>query len=719
MKRTFRKILPYLLFLILIPQLGFASDANSMVEQMMILVFQLAIILFAAKYMGKLFEKMHFPSVIGELFAGIIIGPFLLGKIPLPGLPRGLFGDFLFNNPGAALPVSNELYAFSVIASILLLFMVGLETDLNLFLRYSFPSIVIGGMGVAFSFIAGTGIASFFLKEPFMHPQALFLGVISTATSVGITARILSSRKKVNSPEGVTILGSAVIDDVLGIILLAIVIGIAASKLGMMNWAHIGRTSIKALSVWLIFTVLGLVFATKISRYLKTFKKASSIGIMSFGLALLFAGIFESAGLAMIIGAYVMGLSLSKTDLSYVIQESLHNIYEFFVPIFFCISGMFVNFAVFNNWKILLFGLVYAITAYATKMLGCGIPARFFKFNNTGAVRIGIGMVPRGEVALIIVGIGLSHGILNEELTGVAILMVLITSVLAPIQLDHLLKKKKSGVKKGSIVDEYIQTDYSFPSIAITELVANKLISYFQDEGFFINIIEGDNHIYHVRRQNTFLTFQFRDTIISFLTHSDDIPYIKNIMYETLLDLNQTIEKLKTVVKPEELKQELRNSNNTASKEKKMRLPLDKILNTDCIIMNLEGENKESIITQLVDKLDEKHLLIDKEEAISSIMERENAMSTGMQYGVALPHGKTDAVKHMTMAIGLKPDGIDFQSLDGKPSKVIILVASRKRTAEPHIQLLSEIGKKLYSKEAVETLLKCKNQKEVKDFFTK
>jgi Na+:H+ antiporter len=719
MKKTFWKILPFSLLILLVPQFVFASDANSMVEQMMILVFQLAIILFAAKYMGKLFEKMHFPSVIGELFAGIIIGPFLLGKIPLPGLPHGLFGDFLFNNPAAALPVSNELYAFSVIASILLLFMVGLETDLNLFLRYSFPSIVIGGMGVVFSFLAGTGMASFFLKEPFMHPQALFLGVISTATSVGITARILSSRKKINSPEGVTILGSAVIDDVLGIILLAIVIGIAASKLGMMNWAHIGRTSVKALSVWLIFTVLGLVFATKISRYLKTFKKASSIGIMSFGLALLFAGIFESAGLAMIIGAYVMGLSLSKTDLSYLIQESLHNIYEFFVPIFFCISGMFVDFTVFNNWKILLFGLAYTLAAYIAKMIGCGIPARFFKFNNTGAIRVGIGMVPRGEVALIIVGIGLSHGILNEELTGVAILMVLITSVLAPVQLDHLLKKKTSGVEKGSMVDEHIQTDYSFPSSAITELVANKLISYFQNEGFFINIIEGDNHIYHVRRQNTFLTFQFQDSTISFSTHSDDIPYIKNIMYETLLDLNQTIEKLKAVVKPEELKQDLRNGNETASKERKMRLALDRLLLSDCIIMNLEGDDKESIITQLVDKLDEKHLLIDKEEAISSIMERENAMSTGLQYGVALPHGKTDAVKHMTMAIGLKPEGIDFQSLDGKPAKVIILVASRKHTAEPHIQLLSEIGKKLYSEEAVETLLKCKNQEEVRNFFIK
>jgi fructose-specific phosphotransferase system IIA component len=646
-----------------------------------------------------------------------LIGPHLLGKIPLPNLPHGLFGNFLFMHPDAALPVSNELYAFSVIASILLLFMVGLETDLNLFLRYSFPSLVIGGFGVAFSFFAGAGIAAFFLKEPFMHPQALFLGVISTATSVGITARVLSSRKKINSPEGVTILGSAVIDDVLGIILLAIVIGIAASKLGMMNWAHIGRTSIKALSVWLIFTALGLIFANHISRFLKTFKNASSIGIMSFGLALLFAGIFESAGLAMIIGAYVMGLSLSKTDLSYVIQESLHNIYEFFVPIFFCISGMFVDFSVFTNWNILLFGLIYTMGAYITKLLGCGLPSRLFKFNTLGAARIGIGMVPRGEVALIIVGIGLSHGILDDNLTGVAILMVLITSVLAPVQLDHLFKKRRSGVKKGMIVDEHVQTDYSFPSAAITELVSNKLISYFQNEGFFINIIEGDSHIYHVRLHNTFLTFQYVDEAISFSTHADDIPYIKNIMYETLLELNQTIENLKAVVKPEELKKnlELRSNSNSG----KSNFPLDKILDIDSIIMHIEADTKEDIIASLVDVLDKNNSILNKDEVLQSVLEREKAMSTGMQYGVALPHGKTDAVKKITMAVGLKKNGVDFQSLDGKPSTIFILVLSRKNTAEPHIQLLSEIGKKLFSEEAVNNLLSCENAEEVRNFFIK
>lgn len=712
-----RRIALVPLLFVALPLFAAEDTSGNMVHRMMILVFQLTVILFAAKYNGKLFKRLHFPEVIGELLAGVLIGPYLLGGLTLPGFPNGLFGEYLAMNPTGSLPVSPELYAFSVIASILLLFMVGLETDIDLFLRFSLPGIVIGGFGVLISFFACTYIGSLFLNSGLMDSRALFLGVMSTATSVGITARVLTGRKKINSPEGVTILGSAVIDDVFGIILLAIVIGVSSGTQSGLDWSYIGRISLKALIVWISFTALGLIFARYISRFLKTFKQQSAIGIMSFGLALLLAGIFESAGLAMIIGAYVMGLSLSKTDLSYVIQESLNNLYAFFIPLFFCISGMFVNVRVFNNWHIIFFGLVYALTAYAAKLIGCGIPARLFKFNNLGAMRIGVGMVPRGEVALIIIGIGLSYGVLSEELTAVGILMVLITSVLAPVQLDQLLKKKTSGVEKGLLIDEHVQTDYSFPTEEICDFVAGRLVRYFQNEGFYINLVEGDKHIYHVRRQNIFLTFHFNGNVISFFTRKEDVAYVKNIMYETLVDLHQTIENMKKVVQPDELKKEMEND--LVNQEGKVRLPLEKILHPDAIIMNLSVSRKESIIRHLVDKLDELDLLIDRDEVLKVVLEREHSMSTGMQHGVALPHGRTDAVKKMSMAVGLKPEGCDFSSLDGSLSKVFILIVSRKQTSDPHIQLLSEVGKKLYSQEAVDKLLKCKTKEEVWNFFVK
>ncbi|MDX9778583.1 MAG: PTS sugar transporter subunit IIA, partial [bacterium] len=223
--------------------------------------------------------------------------------------------------------------------------------------------------------------------------------------------------------------------------------------------------------------------------------------------------------------------------------------------------------------------------------------------------------------------------------------------------------------------------------------------------------------LYHERRQNIFLSFLFSEKTISFFRDKDDVTYIKNIMYDTLVNLHQIIENLKSLVKPDELQKELKRD--IITQEGKVRLPLDKILSPHAVIMHLAVSKKENIIRHLVDKLDELDLLIDREEVLKTVLEREKSMSTGMQNGIALPHGKTDAVKKMCMAVGLKPEGCDFQSLDGKPSRVFILVLSRKQTSDPHIQLLSEIGNKLYSLEAVEKLLKCTTQEEVWNFFVK
>ena len=187
------------------------------------LVFQIGIIIFAVRFIGKLFKKIKVPTVLGELLIGIVIGPFALGAIPLPGFPHGIFP---LNS--AALAVSPELYSFSTVASIILLFASGLETDLKLFLKYSLAGGVIGIGGVVFSFVFGDLVGVWLLHANFLDVRCLFLGIMSTATSVGITARILSDKKKMDSPEGVTILASAVFDDVLGIILLAVILGVVA-----------------------------------------------------------------------------------------------------------------------------------------------------------------------------------------------------------------------------------------------------------------------------------------------------------------------------------------------------------------------------------------------------------------------------------------------------------------------------------------------------------
>jgi Kef-type K+ transport system membrane component KefB len=403
-------------------------QAHSPTEVMTLLVMQLALIIIAARMGGFLFQRfLKLPSVLGELVAGMVIGPYALGsKIPLPGIGP------LFETQTIGLPVSSELYAIATIASIVLLFLSGLATDLRVFMRYSVIGFLVGATGLLVSFILGDFCAVLFgMASSFMDPPALFLGTISTATSVGITARILTEKHKMSSPEGVTILAGAVIDDVLGIVVLAIVVGMTKviNAGGTMNWGHVGLVALKAIGFWIVCTALGLMLARQLTSVLKRFGSPEVIVSISLGLALMLAGLSEMAGLAMIIGAYIMGLSLSRTDVVQELQNSLQGVYDMLVPIFFCVMGMMVDFSSMRN--ALLFGLAYSLLAIIAKIIGCGIPAYLTKFNFHGALRIGLGMLPRGEVALIVASIGLSTRCIGQDLFGVAIMITMITTLLA------------------------------------------------------------------------------------------------------------------------------------------------------------------------------------------------------------------------------------------------------------------------------------------------
>ncbi len=686
------------------------NDSN-IIHLMTTLVFQVGVILFAAKLGGILFEKLKIPSVVGEFVAGMIIGPYLLGHLALPGFPNGLFPI----NLNAAIPISPQLYGLATIASILLLFMTGLETNLNLLLRFSAVGILVGIGGILAAFITGAVTAMLFFDLSFMDPVCLLLGVISSATSVGITARILSTRRKMDSPEGVTIMAGAVIDDVLSIVILAVVIGIAVSikKGGGTNvqWRHIGMIALKTISVWLGFTALGLLFAKKISLFLKKFKDITTFSILAFGLALLIAGVFEKSGLAMIIGAYIMGLSLSNTDLSYAIQGSLHSLRAFFIPIFFTVMGMLVNLKAFSSGNILIFGIIYSLGAVAAKLLGCGLASLLGNFNSTGALRIGLGMMLRGEVALIIAGMGLSYGIINKDIFGSVVMMPLFTSIIGSLLFDRSLMSGKKGTKKDIKVSNAIRFDFKFPSSDITQFIRTKILQSFNEEGFFVNRLHAGNIIFYIRKDDIVITMTCFDKKIMLDSSGEDVGYVKTLVYESLLDLHKTVNRLKEVTKPEKMKKGL------ISKEGKAKIDISKTLDQDSIIMNMKGETKNEVMTELIDILDKNKKLLNRKKAHDSIIEREKSMSTGMQKGLAFPHGKTDGVSRMVMAVGFKRKGIDFQSIDGKPCKIIIMIVAPEHTSGPHIQLLAGIGTLLKEKKAINSLLACKNKKEVWGFF--
>ena len=268
-----------------------------MAAEIALLVLQIGVILFAARIFGKIAKKLRIPSVLGELVAGIIIGPYVLGKI---GIGIHGFENGLFPLVEGAFPVSLPLYSIATIGSIILLFMSGLETDLNQFFRYSIAGTLVGLGGAVVSFLFGDWLGMWMLKTGFMDARCLFLGILCTATSVGITARILSEKKSIDSPEGTTILAAAVIDDVLGIIALAIVMGIVGAsgiQGGSVDWGHIGGIAVKSFGIWLGITAIGLALAHNIAKVLKWFPPSGTFSILAFGLALILAGLFEQAGI--------------------------------------------------------------------------------------------------------------------------------------------------------------------------------------------------------------------------------------------------------------------------------------------------------------------------------------------------------------------------------------------------------------------------------------
>lgn len=681
------------------------------------LVFQLALIIFAARVFGKIAVRFGIPSVLGELIAGIIIGPFALGGIALPFFPHGLFGV----TDSIAGAVSPELYAFSQIASIILLFASGLETDLSLFIKYSVSGGIIGLGGVVISFFFGTTCAFFILPllgiecSGLFDVKCLFLGIMSTATSVGITARILSDKKKMDSPEGVTILAAAVFDDVLGIVLLAVVMGIV-SALGTgktLSGGAIGIIALKAFGIWLLATVAFVLLSKKIARFVRFFGGATDFSIAALGVAFLLAGFFEKEHIAMIIGAYTTGLALSGTDIAPVIQEKIHSLYKFFVPIFFAVTGMSVDVTKLFSQNVLICGGIYTLVAVLAKLLGCGLPALGLGFNLKGGFRIGAGMIPRGEVALIIAGIGLNAKdasglpIVNQDLFGVVILMTLVTTLVAPPILNVSLSVKGRGTKKEVADAESQIFEWDFNNQELTHLIMDFLHRDLRSEGFYVQMMNITDGICTARRGDTAISLREEGTKIVIETDEKDMGFVKGELYETMLRLEKSMKSLSA------LKNTAALQYGFACPENRVTNSLTRFLNEKCISCELKGKTKDEILEEMLTLLIQSGNVENREMVMAALKDREAAVSTGLEKGIAFPHTKTNGVTETCVAIGIKKDGVDFDSMDGKPSKIFIMLVSPVDGTNPLMRAMAAFSGALMHEEVRASLLEAKNPAEV------
>ena len=709
-----------------------------MAVQVAVLAIQLGIILVAARFFGMMASKAKVPPVMGELLAGILLGPYCLGSLPLgiPNFEHGLF-PLIANQ---SVPMDAKLYSIATLGSILLLFVSGLETDVRTFFKYSIVGTVVGIGGVLCSFFCGAAVGCM-LGWNFMDPRTLFLGILCTATSVGISARILSEHKAMGSPEGVTIMAAAVIDDVLGIICLAVVVGLAGVELngGSMSWAAIAGISVKSFGIWLGVTAIGLLLSRRIAGFLKLFKSSRVFAVIAFGLSLILAGLFEQAGLAMIVGAFVMGLSLSKTDISFKIRDRLDPIYNFLVPVFFVVMGMLVDIRVLRDPQVLMVGLLFSAMASIGKVVGCFFPALLMNFNLVGSLRIGVGMVPRCEVVLIIAGIAatsmmknpaLARGaaaagnlpqvvpIFDSKLFGVAIIMTLATALLAPPLLNLALSIKKKGIRREVRDATETTTSFSFPNEAITLSVLNTILDLFTHDGFLHSLYSKGIRIIQFRRENTQFSLQITNNALTFTSNAADVPLVKAAVYEAIVELHRSLSDLRQLAKPENIKNELFISTETKPTNREAAL-LSKVISAENIIVGLKAETKEEAFRELLETIDSHSPLHDKELCARDLREREQEMSTYQGDGIAMPHARTTGTEKFISAVGIKPEGLQYDDDPDSRAQIVILSLCPRYESGPYLQFIAQIAKILSDKEKRQALISAKDAREVKGILTR
>lgn len=393
--------------------------------------FVLIAILVMGKLFGELAERRGQPAVLGELVAGVILGSSMLGVIPAAG------------------PLYDIVHVFAEVGVAILLFEIGLETDLKEMFRVGPTAMRVALVGVFVPF--GLGFLYWYVMNPSIgvHPEgisfaivAVFVGATLTATSVGITARVLSDLDRMHTPEARIIIGAAVIDDVLGIVILAVVSGLAGGA--AVTFGYVSRTFVFAVGFLVVAVLVGNRFAPALFNLVDRMRVRGSLLVAAFCFALGIAALADLAGSAMIIGAFAAGLVLSTTNQFDAVVERIEPVADVFTPIFFVAVGAPVNVHLFIpgsadfNLRVLVVGLILTVIAIVGKLVA-GLAVRR---KDTDKLLVGVGMVPRGEVGLIFASIGLTAGILSGSVYSAILIMVILSTFVVPPILKILFSRK-------------------------------------------------------------------------------------------------------------------------------------------------------------------------------------------------------------------------------------------------------------------------------------
>ena len=388
-------------------------------------LFLLVAMLVTAKVFGELAERVGQPAVLGELLAGVVLGMSVLGIVD---------------------PQVEIVHLIAEVGVILLLFQIGLETDLRRLLQVGTSSAAVAITGVVVPFALGYFVADALGMGTL---PAVVAGAALTATSVGITARVLSDLGRLQEPESQIVLGAAVIDDVIGLIILAVVSQVVAG--GELTAGGVLLTTVTAFGFLIAVLGIGRLVMPTVFDFLSRIGKEETLATMALAFAFIIAYLADAAGSALIIGAFAAGLVLAPTPHAKVVEHGVMRLGMFFVPIFFVAVGAAVDVTTFADPQVLLVGGALVVVALIGKFVAGYAP---FWFKGKKAV-IGVGMIPRGEVGLIFAQMGLTTGVLNAGMFSALTMMVMVTTFIAPPLLKVLFPPIPHAIRQdpGSVAE--------------------------------------------------------------------------------------------------------------------------------------------------------------------------------------------------------------------------------------------------------------------------
>jgi Kef-type K+ transport system membrane component KefB len=376
------------------------------------LLLELFAIFLAAKVVGEIFERVKLPAVLGEILAGVALGPYALGWI----------------HP------SDTIHSIAAIGAIFVLFHAGLETSPQDLIRVGRKALLVAVAGIVVPFVLGFAYMKWHGEA---STEAIFVGAAMVATSVGITARVLGDLGVLSTATAKIILGAAVFDDILGMLLLAVVVGLASG--GSVEWLHLGILAAEAL----VFALFMIFLAPRIMKRLRPGVQQLSTHnaplVLALVLCLLLSWLAVKIGMAAIIGAFFAGLMFADSAREWDLMKRMHGITEFLAPYFFFSIGSQLDARLFRG-NVLMVALVISLLAIVSKVAGCGLPLLRDGWHTVFTV--GVGMMPRGEVALIVALAGLNTQIVSQSTYAIVVFMTAVTTILAPPLLRYLFRNQ-------------------------------------------------------------------------------------------------------------------------------------------------------------------------------------------------------------------------------------------------------------------------------------